>query len=112
MSLFVRRSERAEAWVFLAPVPEMRRLVEVARAVVAGELHFSHLVGPTAECMLWTKIHGSHPAIRKLVAEWELLADQVWNDYGQHGPGLPVETLRRRLATDLGIAADEPPLNP
>lgn len=93
----------------LAPVPEVRAMVEVANRFVAGEVHFSYMVGPTEQCLWWAKVHGSHPAILALAAEWQLLADRVWNEYGQHGRALPVEEFRRRVAADLGVAPDAEP---
>jgi hypothetical protein len=94
--------------VSLAPVPEVREMVEVARRFVAGEVHFSFLVGPTEACLLWATIHGAHPAIDALAAEWQSRADRVWNEWRQHGPGVhpPVEEFRRRVAADLGLAPD------
>ncbi len=72
---------------------------------------FSYVVGPTGRCLLWAKVHGVHPAIIALAAQWQLLADQVWNEWGQDGPGvhLPVEEFRRRISADLGIASDSGP---
>ena len=79
-------------------------MVDIARRFVAGEVHFSQVIGPAESCLLWAKVHGTHPAIRALSAEWGLLADRVWNEWGQHGHGvhLPVEDFRRRVAEDLG----------
>lgn len=90
----------------LAPVPEVRAMVGVARRFIAGEVHFAHLLGPAETCAFWAKVHGSHPAIRELAAEWSLLVDRVWNEWGQHGHGvhLPVEVFRRKVAQDLGEA--------
>ena len=95
----------------LAPVPEIRAMVEVAKQFVAGEIHFSYMVGPAEQCLWWAKVHGAHPTILALAAEWQLLADRVWNEWGQHGPGvhLPVEEFRRRVAADLGMAPDAEP---
>ena len=93
----------------LAPVPEIRDMVEVAKRFVAGEVHFSHLVAPTEACLFWAKVHGADPAIQSLAAKWQLLADRVWNEYGQHGQALPVEEFRRVVAADLGIASDAEP---
>ena len=92
----------------LAPVPEVRAMVEVAKQFVAGAVHFSDMIGPTEQCLWWAKVHGAHPAILTLAAEWQLLADRVWNEWGQHGRGvhLSVEEFRRRVAADLGIAPD------
>ena len=87
----------------LAPIPEVREMVAVAQRFVAGEVHFSHVLGPAELCAFWAKVHGAHPAIQALAAEWGLLADRVWNEWGQHGRGvhLPVEEFRRRVAEDL-----------
>ncbi len=92
----------------LAPVPEVRKMVAVARRFVAGEVHFSQVLVPAELCAFWANVHGAHPAIRALAAEWAMLADRVWNEWGQHGPGvhLPVEDFRRRVAKDLGALAD------
>ena len=86
----------------LVPVPEVRELVATAKQFVAGEVHFSHVVAPAERCAWWAKVHDVHPAILELAAEWGLLADRVWNEYGQHGPALPVEEFRRQVAWDLG----------
>jgi hypothetical protein len=90
--------------VSLIPVPEVRELVAVARRFVAAEVHFSHVLGPAESCVFWAKVHGAHPAIRALAAGWGLQADRVWNEWGQHGPGvhLSVEEFRRRVAEDVG----------
>src|SRR5262245_25010554 len=93
----------------LAPVPEVRDMVEVAKRFVAGEVHFSHMVAPTEACLLWARMHGADPAVLALAAEWQLLADRVWNEYGQHGQALPVEEFRRRVAADLGMVPDAEP---
>lgn len=88
------------------PVPEVRSMVEAATRFVRGEIHFSYMVEPIEQCLWWAKVHGVHPTILALATEWQLLADRVWNEYGQHGPGvhLPVEEFRRSVAEDLGIA--------
>ena len=88
----------------LAPIPEVREMVAVARRFVAGEVHFSHVLGPAESCSFWAKVHGAHPAIRALADEWGLLGDRVWNEWGQHGRGvhLPVEEFRCQVAEDLG----------
>jgi hypothetical protein len=78
-------------------------MVEVAKRFVAGEVHFSHMVASTEQCRWWGKVHGVHPAILTLAAEWQLLADRVWNEYGQHERPLPVDEFRRRVAADLGV---------
>lgn len=90
----------------LVPVPEVREIVVIARRFVAGEVHFSFVLGPAELCAFWAKVHGLHPAIRALAAEWGLLADRVWNEWGQYGPGqhLPIEEFRHRVAADLGEA--------
>jgi len=90
----------------MSPVPEVRSLVEVATRFVAGEIHFSYMVSPAELCEWWAKVHGAHPAIRALAADWSLLADRVWNEYGQHKHPLSAEEFRRRVAADLGIAQD------
>jgi hypothetical protein len=95
--------------VSLAPVAEVRHMVDVARRFVAGEIHFSYMVGPTEQCLWWAKVHDAHPAIIALATEWQLLADRVWNEYGQHGQALPVEEFRRRVASDLGIVPEAEP---
>ncbi len=79
-------------------------MVEVAKRFVAGEVHFSYMVEATEQCLWWAKVHGAHPAIVTLAAEWQLLADRVWNEWGQHGPDvhLPVGEFRLRIAADLG----------
>lgn len=86
----------------LSPVPEVRAMVEMAKRFTAGEVHFSYMVGPTEQCLWWAKVHGIHPAIAALAMEWQLLADRVWNEYGQHGQPWSVEEFRRRVAADLG----------
>lgn len=78
-------------------------MVTVAKQFVAGDSHFSCMVSPAEQCEWWAKVHGTHPAIRELAAEWGLLADRVWNEYGQHGQALSVEEFRGRVATDLGL---------
>jgi hypothetical protein len=90
--------------VSLIPIPEVRELVAVARRFVAGEVHFSHLLSPAESCVFWAKVHGAHPAIQALAAEWGLLADRAWNEWGQHSRGvrLSVEEFRRRVAEDVG----------
>jgi hypothetical protein len=75
-------STKEAAVVSLVPVPEVREMVEVARRFVAVEVHYSWMVGPTAACRWWAKVHGSHPAIVALATEWQLLADRVWNKWG------------------------------
>ena len=85
------------------PLPEVREMVEAARRYVAGEVHFSYLVGPTERCDLWAKVYGVHPAIRRLAADWKTWVDQTWNEWGQHPVALPVTELRRRIAADLGV---------
>ena len=89
-----------------APLPEFRELVCVAERYIAGECHFSELVGPTQECEFWAKVHGVHPAIMQLVRNWVLWADQVWNEYRQYPKSLPEVEFRRRLAADWGRVLD------
>lgn len=95
----------------LVPVPEVRKMVTVAKQFVERELHFSHMVGPTEQCLWWAKVHGAHPAIIALAAEWHFLAGRVWNEHsiwnehGQRLEALPVEEFRRRVAADLDTIA-------
>jgi hypothetical protein len=84
------------------PVPEVREMVAVARRFVAGEVHFSAMVGPAESCHWYAKVHNSHPAIRQLAADWQHGADLVWNEWGQHQAPISVEEYRRRVAGDLG----------
>ena len=90
----------------LVPVPEIRAMVEAGQRFVAGEIHFSAMIGPAETCVWWARVHGVHPAIQTLAAHWLELADQVWNEHGQHPRRLPVEEFRRRVAEDLGIDPD------
>ena len=78
-------------------------MAEAAKRYVAGEIHFSYLVGPTADCRYWAKVYGLHPAIQQLASDWSLWVDQVWNEWGQHKESLPESELRRRMAADLGL---------
>jgi hypothetical protein len=79
-------------------------MVAIARRFLAGEVHFSQILVPAESCVFWAKVHGAHPAIQAMAAEWALLADRVWNEWGQHGRGqhLPVEEIRQRVADDFG----------
>jgi hypothetical protein len=90
-----------------SPVPEIREMVAVAKQFIAGEVHFSMMVGPTEQAVLWSKVHGTHPAIQKLARDWQLWADQVWNEYGQHKQTLTVDEYRRRVAADLGMSLSD-----
>ena len=90
----------------LTPLPEVRRMVSVARQYIAHEVHFSYIVEPARECKLWAKVYGVHPAIQALAAEWLLLADKVWNEYGQHYQPLSEGEFRRHVAADLGEGQD------
>jgi hypothetical protein len=94
--------------VSLIPTPEVRRMVDVAKLFVAGEVHFSALIGPAESCFWWARVHGAHPSIIELARRWMLLADQVWNEYGQHEIALPVEVFRQRLAEDLMAPVSKP----
>jgi hypothetical protein len=86
----------------LVPVPEVREMVAAVKQFVAGEIHFSFLVGPIERCAWWARVHGVHSAIQRLAADWLLLVDRTWNEYGQHSNRLTVEQLRQLLAQDLG----------
>jgi hypothetical protein len=92
------------------PLPELRAMVAAANRYLRGEIHFSALVGPTEQCEIWARVYGVHPAIRELAAEWQMLVDQTWNEWGQHPVKLPEAELRRRIAGDLGVSlhADPP----
>ena len=85
----------------LIPVPEVREMVAVAKEYAAGKIHFSYMVGPTEHCVWWARVHGVHPAILALAKEWQLMADQVWNEWGQHADRLPEAEYRRRVTADL-----------
>ena len=85
----------------LVPVPEVREMVAVARQFVEDEIHFSFLVGPIERCGWWARVHNVHPAIQTLAADWSLLVDRTWNEYGQHSNRLTVDELRKYLAQDL-----------
>jgi len=87
-------------------LPEVREMVAAAKRFVSGEIHFSYLVGPTERCEFWAKVYGVHPAIHQLAAEWKMLVDQTWNEWGQHPVKLSEAELRRRIATDLGVPAE------
>jgi len=84
------------------PIPEVREMVEAATRYLAGEIHFSDLVGPTERCEWWSRVYGAHPAIRRLAKDWQTWVDQVWNEWHQHRDSLPEPELRRRIAMDLG----------
>ena len=87
----------------LAPVPEIHELVAVAKSFVLGEKHFSEIVGPAQQCMWWCPVHNCHPEIQQLVADWYLMADRVWNEYGQHSNPMTVDEFRDQVARDLGL---------
>ena len=85
------------------PLPEVREMVEAGKRYIAGQVHFSHLVGPTERCEWWARVYGVHPAIWQLARDWQLWVDQVWNEGGQHPVRLSESELRRRIAADLGL---------
>ena len=84
------------------PVPEIRRLVEVAKQYLAGDAHFTALVKPAEDCAIWAKVQNAPPQIRSLAESWLRLIDRVWNEYRQHPEPLPEAELRRQVADDLG----------
>ena len=43
---------RGEPPIMTLPLPEVREMVEAAARYVAGEIHFSYLVGPTERCVV------------------------------------------------------------
>jgi len=86
----------------LVPVPEVAEMITAVERFVDGEIHFSELVGPIERCQWWARVHGTDPAIQKLSADWLLLVDRTWNEYGQHSEPLTVDELRAELAKDLG----------
>ncbi|MFT3765664.1 MAG: hypothetical protein QM820_09130 [Minicystis sp.] len=92
--------------VMTSPLPEVREMVAAAKRYVAGEIHFSYLVDPIERCDFWARVYGVHPAIRQLAAEWKVLVDRTWNEWGQHPVKLSEAELRRRIAADLGFAID------
>lgn len=93
----------AQEFPMTVELPEVRTMVAAAKQYVAGEIHFSQLVGPIERCEFWARVHGVHPAIRQLAAEWKTLVDQTWNEWGQHPVRLSEAELRRRIAADLGV---------
>jgi hypothetical protein len=84
------------------PVPEVRTMVAAAQQFVAGNLHFSALVGPISDCEWWARVHNADSAIHRLASEWLVLADRTWNEFSQHNDALSVEDLRTRISDDLG----------
>lgn len=85
----------------MAPVPEVRKMIAVAKQFVAGEVHFSWMIAATREAQIWSKVHNLHPTIQALIAEWSSGADRVWNEFGQCSAPLTVEEYRDQIASDL-----------
>ncbi len=77
-------------------------MVAAAKQFVAGEIHFSELVGPITECEWWCRLYDTHSHIHRLAVEWHQLVDRTWNEYGQHDNPLTVEQLRMQLKDDVG----------
>jgi hypothetical protein len=86
----------------LIPVHEVREMVTAARRFVAGDAHFTTMVAPTEACSWWARVHGVHPVIQQLAAEWREGADLAWNEYGQHPRPISVAQYRQQVASDLG----------
>jgi hypothetical protein len=78
-------------------------MVATAVKFVAGEVHFSYMVGPTERCVWWARVHGAHPAIVSLAQEWQEMANDVWNEGGHLPKALPVEEFRQSVAADLNV---------
>ncbi len=77
-------------------------MVSAAKQFVAGEIHFSALVGPIAECEWWSRVHDADSRIHRLALEWQTLVDRTWNEFGQHDQPLTVDQLRAQIKDDLG----------
>ncbi|MEX1224098.1 MAG: hypothetical protein WEA31_06070 [Pirellulales bacterium] len=77
-------------------------MVATANQFAAGEIHFSALVQPIAECEWWARTHDANSPIHSLALERQLLVDRTWNEFGQHSNPLTVDELRSRIADDLG----------
>ena len=85
-----------------SPIPEVREMVAAAKQFVAGDIHFSALVGPITVCEWWSRVHDAESRIHQLAVEWQQLVDRTWNEYGQHDDPLTVDQLRDRIGNDLG----------
>ena len=86
----------------LVPIPELCVMVDIARQFVAGNVHFSYVETAADRCALWAKVHGAHPAIQALAAEWATLADRVWSKQAPPSQALTLEEFLHRVAEDLG----------
>lgn len=87
----------------MATIPEVREMVQSAKQFVAGELHFSYLVGPIERCEFWSRVNGVNSPINALAKRWSLLVDRTWNEYGQHIDRLSVSQLRDEIERDLDL---------
>lgn len=86
----------------IASVPEVRRLVAIAKKYVNGECHFLELLAVTVAVEMWANRSNSHPAIRAMASEWSQWIGQAWNEWGLNDNPMPESELRQRIAEDLG----------
>lgn len=64
-------------------LPEFRALVEIARAYVAGEVHFSYVCSAAAEFNEAAKVYDVDRRVRQTATEWVEMARRVWPEWGK-----------------------------
>ena len=77
-------------------------MVIAARQFVAGEIHFTALVGPITQCKWWSRVHDADSRIHQLAVDWQTLVDRTWHEFGQHNDPLTVDQLSVLIRDDLG----------
>lgn len=88
-------------------VPELRALIDVARAYVAGEVHFSYVciaVVRLEEAMRYMPVSGR---IREMADEWGIMAVRVWPEWARIDNPISEAEFRAWVQAQLAVFESE-----
>jgi hypothetical protein len=64
-------------------LPELRELIQRAKAYIADEIHFSNVCSAAASFRDAATLYSGHPVIRQMASEWSSMATRVWPEFAE-----------------------------
>lgn len=91
------------SWYPRAPLPELRNLVEVARAYLAGKVHYSHVCCAVPPFCDAARLFSAEPALKKMAEEWSTMAIRVWPEMAQIDNPITEAEFKQWVQTELQV---------